>query len=339
MASTTPDGPRPEPEPSRGPILVCLDRSTIAEACIPPGLAWASTFGCALTLVHVLAPAQEAFATGGSDALAWELTRQEAGSYLERLASDIGKTLQRPVGVRLEQGRPAERIVDLAAEIGASLTVLGSCGKGVAEGRGLGSVARRVLALGGGSVFIAHASIGADTAVRPVRILLPLDGSLRGESVLPVVTRIARENGAEILLLHVVQEPRLTCLLEPPKTMALARALAVQLESNAGRYLDRLRVQLSSEVPNVRALVTRSMDPYQTILELSRTEHRDLVVLSAHGASGDGERSFGNVTSYLLTHGRIPILVLQDVPAPLPARGALDARAPVRAALVAPASP
>jgi nucleotide-binding universal stress UspA family protein len=250
-----------------------------------------------------------------NDALGWEISRQEAQAYLAKLGETVTRTLGRPVDTRLEQGRPAERLVDLAAELGADLSVLGSRGEGRGAALTLGSTVQKVLALGRSSVFIAHSSSTIPAAVTPTCILVPLDGSPRAESVLPSVARIAGTYGAEILLVHIVQEPLRTALLRAPDDMEFARRLAQRLESGAIRYLDELRRQLEHEVKAVRTLVVRGAKEYRSLLEVSRKERTDLMVLSAHGSGCDSTQSFGSVVAYVLTHSVIPLLVLQDLPA------------------------
>jgi nucleotide-binding universal stress UspA family protein len=294
-------------------ILVCLDRSKLSEGCLPYAISLAKTFGGAITLVHVM---QLQHHTGPqmNDALGWEISRKQARGYLERLEKEVSKATGQPVDVRLEQGRPAARIVDLAREVKADLIVLGSRGEGEAPAWHPGSTVQQVLALARSSVFIAHPSSIAPTVVKPKRILVPLDGSLRTESVLPTATRIASAHGAEMLLVHVVQEPQPTALLQAAEDVALARMLAARLESGAKRYLKHLQQQLAHEVTSVRTLVVRHANEHQRLLETSHEEQIDLIVLSAHGSACDSAQSFGSVSAYLLTHSTVPLLVLQDLP-------------------------
>jgi nucleotide-binding universal stress UspA family protein len=296
-------------------ILVCLDRSKSAEVCVPHAIMLAKTFGSAITLVHVMEPPHEHEGLHANDALDWEISRQEAQGYLAKLGETVTRDLGRPVDTRLEQGRPAERLVDLAGELRADLSVLGCRGEGGGSALTLGSTVQQVLALASSSVFIAHSSPTIPATVRPTRILVPLDGSPRTESVLPSVARIASAYSAEVLLVHIIQEPLVTALLRDPDDMDFAQKLSQRLESAAVRYLDELRRQLTHQVHAVRTLVLRGANEYQSLLEISQKERTDVIVLSAHGSGCDSTQSFGSVTAYLLTHSMIPLLVLQDLPA------------------------
>jgi len=300
-------------------LLVCLDRSPFSEVCLPYALCLSKAFGSAVTLLHVLEAQHERSGPRSgphaTDAVGWEISRREASEYLNRMQQAAELSGQQ-VDVRLEQGHPAERITGLARELGADLTVIGSHGEGGVVAWNLGSTVQQVLAVARGSVLVARSSSAAPSAECPKRLLVPLDGSLRTESVLPTAARIARTYGAELVLLHVVEDPQPTALLRAPEDLELARALATRLESRAHAYLDHLGDPLAKEGVSVRAIVVRRADRHQALLEIAQREGVDLVVLSAHGATCNAARPFGSVTAHLLAHSVISLLVLQDLPEP-----------------------
>ena len=294
-------------------ILVCLDRSPLSEACLPHAVSFSRIFGSSITLLHVMRPPQDGEHT--TDAFGWEIARREATAYLERLQEQVAKASGKPVQFRLEQGHPAERIAVLARELGADLTLLGSRGEGGAAEWNLGSTVEHVLGMARGSVFVVHpASSGSVEGASPKRILVPLDGSIRSESVLPTAAQLANAYGAEVVLSHVVLEPRPNEVLRDPEDLKAARDLAVHLESCARRYLEHLRDRLAHQVASVRAVVLRNADERQSLLDLSRKERVDLIVLSAHGSSCNPARLYGSVAEYMLTHSTTPLLMLQDLP-------------------------
>ena len=189
-----PDEPPLEPTSHGRRLLVCLDRSALSRVSIPHAIALSQTLKSDITLVHVMQPPQSSPAT--NDALGWELMAEEARAYLARCQAEVSSAVERHVDTRLEQGRPADHIVSLARELSADVVVLGSRGEGGAPTQSLGSTALAVLAMARTSVFIAHPREAASTDAVPGRILVPLDGSLRSESVLPVAARIARAYGS-----------------------------------------------------------------------------------------------------------------------------------------------
>lgn len=238
-------------------ILACLDRSASSEACVSYAVSLAKSFECPVTLMHVMPSPHGHSGPWTPDALSWEIARQEAHGYLERLGEEASAALGRRVEVRLEQGHPVDRIVDVAHEIGAGVTVLGSRGNDGVSARTHGTTVQRLLVVAQTSVFVAHGPPVPQAAAAPKRILVPLDGSTRSESVLPTAVHLASIHGASLCLVHVVQEPLVTALLAAPEEMELAQLLATRLESSAKRYLGRLQDRLAQQGTPVSTVVHR----------------------------------------------------------------------------------
>ncbi|MEO7112657.1 MAG: universal stress protein [Polyangiaceae bacterium] len=293
-------------------VLVCLDRSALSDGCLPYAGFAAKAFGAKLTLLHVLPSATAAHEPNRADALEAEIAKREADHYLDDAMGGLDIARERLTG-RVAQGSPAEQIAAVAQEIRADLTILCSHGQG-AEGRTseLGSVAQHVLSRASGSVLLVQPMSMAP--IPPNRILVPLDGSMRSECVLPMVTAMGKLHGAEVLLLHVVTEPRSTAVLSTPQDMQLAQSLALRIQQNAEDYLSRIRVRLLPELDSVKTLVVRRAEERQALIDVAVDRKADMLVLAAHGTTCNADRAFGSVTSFLLSHARLPIFVLQDMP-------------------------
>jgi nucleotide-binding universal stress UspA family protein len=274
----------------------------------------ARVFGTKVTLLNVMQPSVERSGAQTTDALGWEISRQQAATYLGRKQREVATACETAVEVRLEQGHPAERIIAVGRELGADLTLLGSHGEGGLTVWSLGSTVQQVLSVSRASVLVARSTSATPSVISPRTILVPLDGSRRTESVLPTVARIALAHGAEVLLAHVVCEPLPSALLQDADDLALAQELARRLERRATSYLHGIRDQLARDVPSVRTIVLRHADERQSLLELTQREGVELIVLSAHGSTCNPARTFGSVAAHMLSHSMVPLLVLQDLP-------------------------
>ncbi len=290
--------------------LVCLDRSPASELCLPYAQIVAEAFGAAITLTHVM-PSQKPSSGSWSrtDGLDWELERREADQYLELARERLAHRLGPSVRTALTQGVPADRIVATAREVGADLTIVASDAPLVPHAGLVGGTAQRVLAMSRGSVLLAQGS----ASVPPQRIVVPLDGSARTESVLPAALSLARAYGAELSLVHIVCEPPATLVLADPDDITLSQQLTRRLEKSAERYLERLRAGVLREVPSVRLVVRVRADERRALLDLATQLRADLIVMAAHGSTCDVDNAFGSVVSYMLARSRVPLLVLQDV--------------------------
>ncbi len=319
-------------------ILVCLDRSALAEVCLPYATLLAKTFGSEITLLHVMQPRDERGGQKTTDPLAWEIARREVESYVGKLAAETEHATGNVVQTRIEQGHPAERIAAFARTMGADLAVLGRHGAGGVTTTQLGSTAQQVLGVTRASILLARSNAPAPTEVVLRKILVPLDGSVRTESVLPTAARLAKEHGAELVLVHVVSEPLSTSIMQDAADFELARELATRLEAGAKKYLARQTEHLMHDVRNVSSIVLRSADRSEALLRIAQEQAVDLVVLSAHGSTCNPERAFGGMAMHLLSQCTVPLLVMQDLPEPEVERRPDSQAPPMRASFAAEGS-
>jgi nucleotide-binding universal stress UspA family protein len=299
-----------------GHVLVCLDRSPFSHSCLRQARFIAEAFRAKITLLHVMPSSPGKHEASRADALEWEIAKRETAQYLADTRDSLGP-LPVEVFTELSQGHPADQIVAMAREIGADLTILSSHGERGEDGGELGSTVQHVFSLSPGSVLLARPTDSAH--VPPRRIVVPLDGSMRSECVLPLVAELARHDRAEVLLVHVVTDPTPSAVLSDADDVRLAHSLASRMQANAERYLSRVRARLLHEVPLVQTLVVLRAEERQALLDVATQQGADMIILTAHGSTCNVERAFGSVASYLLAHAKVPLFVLQDIP-----RGDLD---------------
>jgi nucleotide-binding universal stress UspA family protein len=170
--------------------------------------------------------------------------------------------------------------------------------------------------------------------------MVPLDGSARAESVLPIATRLAKTHKAELLIVHIIPAPELTKV--GPLTaqdLELEQRVIARNERVARSYLDQIRARVSEAGVEARTIISRSGDARTGLARLVRRERVDLVILSAYGRRGPRDIPCGNVAAHLLTHAMTPILVVRERPRRVlkrlsedAARRAASARSPIQAA-------
>jgi nucleotide-binding universal stress UspA family protein len=143
-------------------------------------------------------------------------------------------------------------------------------------------------------------------------ILIPLDGSQRAENTLPVAAFLAQTCQSQLILAHVVRKPEMP--RHAPLTTQEADLTEQIVESNrveASRYLEQVAARLPSNV-QTRLLVNDNVP--MTIHRLADEEAVDLIVLSAHGYTGEPMWPYGSVTNSLIAYSVRPVLVVQDLP-------------------------
>jgi nucleotide-binding universal stress UspA family protein len=294
-------------------ILACVDDSEFGSRVVPHAGRMAEALGGRVTLLHVL----ESESTGSGsppDPLEWGIRKREARQRLARASAGLDG-LESGVRAELIQGRPAEQICSWAEQHDVDLTVLCSHGRhGVTEW-GLASTARKLIDGIRGSFLLVPPTEPVRGTQGYQRILVPLDGSPRAESVIPIALRIAAFEGAELVFVYVVPTPEITTAgFLDAEGAELERRVAEHNERVASSYLDRIRARSRQAGARARVVVITSGSVQSRLASMMRDEAVDLVVMSAHGHSGRKDSPCGAVTQYALTHTSAPLLVVRDGP-------------------------
>lgn len=295
-------------------ILVPLDGSTLAECVLPHTLAIAQANESRVTLLRVLDPLGAATRPRGIDPFDWQMRKTEAEIYLKTVSSRLQKT-----GLSIEEeileGDAAANVLEYANRNNVDLIILSSHGQSGISGWNVSSVVQKIIIRANKSVMIVRAYqtiVQEISALRYQRILVPLDGSQRAEYVLPVCRSLARNNQAEILLAHVVKRPempRRTPLGE--EDLELAERIMERNRAEAASYLSDIQSRIDAPV-ETRLLVGNTI--IGELNSLIEQEIVDLVVLSAHGYTGETKWPYGSTVIEFIVYGTTPLLVIQDLP-------------------------
>lgn len=316
--ATTSEPNHPETRPTDCPlyrrILACVDQSRCSRQVIPHGVTLASALHADLVLLHVLET--DGPTSAPLDPIEWDLWRHEAHQRVAELARERSEEVER-IDTEVLEGHAADQICQWAQEHQIDLTVLCSHGSGDTGEWDLGSTARRVLDCAPGSILVIPARTGDVSRVEYRRILLPLDGSSRSESGLPIAVQLAEAHSAELVIAHVVPQPELTEIgpLEP-EAIELRRNLLRRNERVGREYLERMRALVANRGLATRTLLLDGRDVRRCLCRAITENQIDLVVLTTHGRGGHVDVTMGGVPEYLLTHAAAPMLIVRQSGAP-----------------------
>ena len=317
------DPPEPLPDPMAGEkaptersrILVCLDRSELSETVLSYAVMLARATAGSLTLINVVEASGD-ITSESHDALVWELKRHEAREYMEQMLARV-RRLDVTVDVQIEEGRAAEQILGYVRSQSIDYVILASHGShGLAEWS-LSSTATKIVNRTHSSFIIVPATPNYQHAVQEscVRhILVPLDDSPRSLAAIPLAVRIARQQQAELILAHAVE-----CASfhhhagVPHANRELVDSAMSVLESVAQSYFHQVAERLKGEGIDVSVVLTPSCSPIELIYETVTSRHIDLIIMSAHGASGGEHFPFARTSAHLISHAPVPLLVVQDL--------------------------
>src|SRR5437870_3676480 len=143
------------------------------------------------------------------------------------------------------------------------------------------------------------------------RILVPTDGSPESDKAMRLAQKLAKAQGAEIMLVRVGERPVWPELAEdgglPPDVYD---QILTQIEQEAQADLARLSVQVQADGIAVSALLLWG-SPTGALLDCVDEEKPDLVVMTTHGRSGLERFALGSVTDRMVREGSAPVLVVR----------------------------
>jgi nucleotide-binding universal stress UspA family protein len=331
-------------------ILVPLDGSSLAERAIPHAEQFARIFGANIIFLQVLEPTSYHENPKAVDPLSWQIRKAEADVYLQGIATrtreNLGEnSLTNEVGKKdrveyaIREGKTAENIIDFAHGEAIDLLVISTHGSSGFSRWNISGVIQKVINLIYLPILIVRAYDQpelVDNRIHYRRILLPIDSSRRAECALSAGIALARGEeraGSEqigsvearqdiaragsnpqtrLLLAAVISPPELP-ILEPIsiEIQQIYDQLMTISRQAVGVYLNEMRERLPV---NCETSLVENQSVSSAIHELaSQEEDIDLVVLCAHGYTGQSTWPYGSVARNYIEHGTKPVLVIQDV--------------------------
>ena len=307
-------------------ILVPLDGSSRAEEALPVAARIARASGSTIYLLEVVSPVID---YGGAYNLApitsgqvIESDMAVAEDYLKQVAASPGLA-GIPTSTEVAFALPSQYILSAATRGEIDLIVLCSHGRTGFTRWALGSVAHTLAHESGVPTLILRESKPAtpftllDTK-RPIRALVPLDGSELAEAALaPASSLVAALSAPEQGALHLAEVVR---LYQTSTEEGFVSELNEEAVERAKVYLARVTERLQAPDQQPRLSITSSVGLEQDVAAtlVSLAEHGagetgayDLIAMSTHGRHGLERWVIGSVTDRVLNTTRLPILIVR----------------------------
>ena len=141
-------------------------------------------------------------------------------------------------------------------------------------------------------------------------ILAPIDGSETSLCALKAAIQIARDNGAELVPLYVIDIPLLSYDapdVDPSTALKAFKEEGERLKADSLAAMQRENVK---GMPHVVELVVPGSDTAQRILEEAQAIHADLVVMGTHGRRGFKRFALGGVTERFMRMAPCHVLLV-----------------------------
>lgn len=304
-------------------ILVPLDFSGLSRQALNVAVPLARKYRAKITLVHVVPPAMpivtfpgdgSSFPFPGDNKNLLRSTRLQLGKLAERL---LPKELRGRNIVR--EGNAAYEVVTVAETVRADLIVLSTNSRSDFQRVVFGSTAERIVRHAHCPVLTVRRQTGGSSkqmllSRKPTysqglpwkRMLVPLDFSLTSLRALEAAVPLAKESGAEMYLLNVVEPNPYSSGMEGSMLVMPDASLA----RDAKKQLPRIVEHFVPKSLKSTSLVLRGR-PASVIVETAVQNGVDLIVLSTHGHTGFDRLLMGSTAEHVVRHAECPVLVVR----------------------------
>lgn len=142
-------------------------------------------------------------------------------------------------------------------------------------------------------------------------ILVPTDGSDQSQQAVRTAVNLAKLHQAKITGIHVIPDYHLLIAYEGAFDPVTEERIEEEARERAERYLDFVRkTARAADVPCDTVCET-SDHPYDAILKTAEARGCDLIMMTSHGRKGLAAVLLGSETRKVLTHARVPVLVVR----------------------------
>lgn len=145
-------------------------------------------------------------------------------------------------------------------------------------------------------------------------ILLPTDGSKLSDKAVRAAIRLAGELGAKITAVHVAGEYRMALPSEGyvmREIPALKKRFEEEAAARAKKMLGAVKAAADRGGVDCDTVVVSGEIPYEMIIKQAGKSRCDVIMMASHGRRGLQALLLGSETQRVLTHSKIPVLVVR----------------------------
>lgn len=144
-------------------------------------------------------------------------------------------------------------------------------------------------------------------------ILLPTDGSKLSDRAVKRGIEFAKAAKAKVTSIHVVPEFRMIADegFVVPMSPELKRRFEASSKERAKKVVDKAAKLAKTAGVRHDSVVVSSDFPYQQIIDTANRRKCDLIIMASHGRRGLSGLLLGSETAKVLTHSKVPVLVVR----------------------------
>ena len=144
------------------------------------------------------------------------------------------------------------------------------------------------------------------------KILVATDGSTLSKKAISAAVELAVLSGAELIAVKVA--PRFiqsyfegAVLINAAEVAKIEKAWA----QSAQKVLDAVSKTAKAKGVNAKSIVVKSDIVSDALISVATKQKADLIVMASHGRNGIKRLLMGSETQQVLTHSKVPVLVVR----------------------------
>lgn len=289
-------------------MLVPLDGSRMGEVVFPfvKELAW--RLGLETTCLHICESEEDQFAPMHGAYIKW------VADTLKNQSAEAGRQMK--VRGEVTYGQPAEGIMSYARENKSDFILMATHGRSGFSRWVLGGVASKVLRGADVPVWLIRSGAPIGCEWPKAEVIVPLDGSRLAEGVLPYVTAVVKQWGADdmdVILTNVCRVPVMPSDFSDEMRKIWedkGRQEAAIARKESQKYLSGIQERLAADGIRTKTETLMGKVADEVIGLASRTPY-SFIAMSTHGRSGIGRWVYGSIAERILVGASSPILLVR----------------------------
>jgi len=142
-------------------------------------------------------------------------------------------------------------------------------------------------------------------------ILIPTDGSEQSQRAIRTGIALAKIHQAKITGIHVIPDYHLLIAYEGAFDPVTEERIEEEAMARAEGYLAFMKSAAHEAGIACDTVCETSDHPYDAILKAAENKGCDLILMTSHGRKGLAAVLLGSETRKVLTHAKVPVLVVR----------------------------
>ena len=142
-------------------------------------------------------------------------------------------------------------------------------------------------------------------------ILIPTDGSEQSQEAVRKGVNLAKLHGARVTGIHVIPDYHLLIAYEGAFDPITEERIEEEAKARADTYLGYVHETADAAGVQCSTVCATSDHPYDAILRTCDNTECDLILMTSHGRKGLAAVLLGSETRKVLTHAKVPVLIVR----------------------------